>query len=122
MVAEGVEACLERGHSAVEAARVEVARFERLVVAVDGALGLADLTDERVAPFLDRGAFCILLTRGVLDGLADEGAVAVDVGELAEHGGFELLAGKTFSVAALAAELLATGAGVVVVGATVAGR
>jgi len=104
----------------VEALGVEVAAFECLVVALDRVLGAADFLREAGALLCERRAVGAVVGGGVLYGLADEGPVAVELGELAEDGGFELVTAEAVPVAGSAAELLAPGAGVVVVVATVA--
>src|SRR5579883_3171395 len=66
----------------LELAGFEVAVLERLVVAVEGALGAADLLGDRALLRLDRGPIRRLLTVGPLERVGDQVAVAVEAGEL----------------------------------------
>lgn len=111
LLAERLQAAVERGHALGESLGAEAACLERLLVAVECSLGLGDFLRARGAPLGDGSAVLVALGGGVLDRLANEGAVAVDAGELGEYGGFELVAVDPPPVAAAAAELLAPRAG-----------
>jgi hypothetical protein len=87
LVVERVKACFERAQPLVEVRGVEVAGLERVLVAVDRAFGPADLLGERGALFCEGGAVGVIARGGLLDGVADEPAVAVDAGELCEDRG-----------------------------------
>jgi hypothetical protein len=122
LLAEGVEARLERGHARFEAGGVEVAGFEGAVVAVECAFGAVGLVGKGAALFYERRLGLLCFRRGRMQRFADEGAVAVERGELVDNGGLELVAGDAFAVAAFPPEFLSAGAGVVVVEAPVAAR
>lgn len=87
--AEGVEARFEGGHARLEATAVEIAILECLVVPVEGALGAADLLGERVSAFFQGGSRGLLTGGSLVDRSADERSVAVERGELLEHGAIE---------------------------------
>ena len=94
--------------------------FEGFVVAFERLFGAGDLGADRGEPLFERRPlpFCFRFCFG--DRLMDEGAVAIDAGELAKHRFFEFLLREAVAAAGLRAVLLAAGAGVVVVGAAVA--
>jgi hypothetical protein len=122
LLAEGVEARLEGRHACLEALRVQVASLEPGVVAVERPFGAAHLVGEGAALFLERRLRLLRLRGGGIECFADEGAVAVEGGELVDDGGFEFVARDAFAVTGFAAEFLSAGAGVVVVEAAVTAR
>jgi hypothetical protein len=106
LLAEGVEAPLEGGHARLEAGGVEVAGFEGGVVARDCAFGAAGLFGELATLFLERWLRSLRLRGCRIECFADEGAVAVEGGELVDDGGFEFVARDAFAVAGFATEFL----------------
>jgi hypothetical protein len=89
-------------------------------VAGECAFGAARLVGEGAALFRECRLRLLGLGGRCIERVADEGAVAVEGGELVDDGGFEFVAGDAVAVAAFATELLSARAGVVVVEATVA--
>jgi hypothetical protein len=83
LVVESVEACPEGGHALIEVRGVEVAGLESVLVAVDRAFRSGDLLGEQSA-FGGGGAVGVIARGGLLDGVTDEPAAAVDAGELCE--------------------------------------
>jgi hypothetical protein len=122
LLAQPVEARLEGGHAFLEPGCFEVAGFEGPVVAGEGTIGAARLLGEGAALFRKCPLRLLGFRRRCFERVADEGAVAVEGGELAEYGGFEFVAGDALAVAGFAAELLSARAGVVVVEAAVSPR
>jgi hypothetical protein len=86
------QAAVERGHAVGESFGAEAAGLERLLVAVQRALGLLELPGERGAPLDQGGPVVVGLGGGMLDRLADEGAVTMEAGDLRKDGGLELVA------------------------------
>lgn len=107
--------------SGVVAAR-ERALFEGFVVALDRLLGAGDLGADRGEALFECRSLSFCFRFGFGDRLLDEGAVAVDAGELLEDRVFEFVLGEAFAAAGFWSVLLPSGAGVVVVGAAVAAR
>jgi hypothetical protein len=97
---------VSRADRLLEACRVEVAVLEGVVVALDCALDAGDLLGKRGALFGERRAVAFFLGGRVLDCLADEVPVAVEVGELGEDCVLQLVLREPFAVAGFAAELL----------------
>jgi hypothetical protein len=91
LTAQSIQAHVESPESFVEARRVEVARLEGLLVALDRSLGAADLLGERSTPFFKGAVVAVPTGGGLFDGLAYEAAVAVDLGELREGSNCQML-------------------------------
>jgi hypothetical protein len=68
-----------------------------------------------VAAFIERGRLLLRLPVGGGEGVVDQRAVAVDVGELTQDGGLELFARDALAVAGFGSVLLPGGASVVAV-------
>jgi len=106
LLAQGVEARLERGHARLEAGRVEVAGLEGGGVAGERPFGAARLSGEGAALFRECRLRLLGLGGRCIERVADEGAVAVEGGELVDDGGFEFVARDAFAVAAFGPEFL----------------
>jgi hypothetical protein len=107
LLAQGVEAGLEGGHAFLESRSVEVPGFEGGVVTDESAFGAPGFVGERATLVLERRPRLLRLRAGRIERLPDEGAVAVEGGELVDDGSFEFVAGDAFAVAAFAPEFLA---------------
>jgi hypothetical protein len=95
------EARLERGYARLESLRVEIARLERGVVAVERALRAPDFFGERASLFFERRTVCLLLFGCGVDRVSDDVAVSVERSELTDDGGLELVARDALAIAAL---------------------
>jgi hypothetical protein len=91
--------------------------LEGLEVALGRAFDAGNLRGDRVAAFIECGSLALRLLLSGGEGVVDEGAVAVDAGELTQDGCLDLLAWDALTLAGFGSVLLAGGAGVVVVGA-----
>jgi hypothetical protein len=73
--------------------------LEGLEVALGCAFDAGNLRGDRVAAFIERGSLALRLPLSGSEGVVDEQAVAVDVGELVKDGGLQLLARDALAAA-----------------------
>jgi hypothetical protein len=85
--AEVFEAGVQARDALFAALGGEPALLEGLEVALGCAFCAGDLGGDRVAALIKRGSLLLCLLVGGGEGIVDECAVAVDVGELAQDGG-----------------------------------
>jgi hypothetical protein len=120
--AEGFEAVTVAADAVLEEVGGEPSVFEAFEVAFQIALDAGDLGVRRCELFLQVGPLALSHGRQVRKRLLDEVAVAVQLGELGEHGGFEAVFGEPVAVAFGGSVLVAGGAGAVRVAAVSAVR
>ncbi|HUZ98448.1 MAG TPA: hypothetical protein VMU74_03735 [Gaiellaceae bacterium] len=106
MGAEVVEACLQAREPVLAAFGRELALFEGFVVALQGLLGAGDLGADRGEPLLELGPTLLGICVCPCEHVADHLLVAVEGGELVDHGVFDLLAREPFAVAGFRPVLL----------------
>ena len=120
--AERFEAVTVAADAVLEEVGREPAVFEAFEVALELALDACDLRARRSELLFEFGPLALGRIREVGECLFDQMAVAVELGELGEDGGFEPVFGEPVAVAFGGAVLVAGGAGVVGVAAVAAVR